>query len=247
MMKQLNAKINTFVFLQILCGIAWVLVSNYLWDAMDPLFTTVFPAIHSGLVWIGLSGIILAFASFASMAIPMMLTFIGTFMWIMSGGYRRGIGMIAFVMGIGILFGAFASHVKPLNEFDSMGYVMIARAVLALAVYFGIAAMSASQVLQWIAEDELRDPTVRIRYTHSIPLCTILPVSMLFIGYAPTMRDQFVALAVGSLVLIIFTVWTNRIRKTSWDALQLALRDAPSIADERRSRRIAYDRTTRRL
>ncbi len=246
-MQQLNKKINVFVFLQILCGIAWVIASNYLWSVLEPVFTTVFPVVHDVFYAIGLRGFFLAFAQFAVFVITMLGTIVGTVMWIMYGEYRRGIGMIALVMGIGVLFGSFASHVKPLSEFDTVGYAMIARAVLTLVVYFGIAAAVASQVLEWIAADELRDPSVKIRYSHSIPLCTILPVTHLFIGYAPTMRDQFVALAVGSLVLVAFTIWTNRMRRVAWKALGRDRRNVTPEIVGRGFPRIGYDRTTQRF
>jgi hypothetical protein len=246
-MGQLNNKINVFVFLQILCGIAWVIVSNYLWSVLEPVFTTVFPAIHDFFYAIGLRGIFLAFAQFAVFLITMLGTFVGTVMWVMSGGYRKGIGMVALVMGIGLLFGAFASHLKPMNEFDTVGYAMIARAVLTIVVYFGIAAATASQVLEWIAADELRDPSVKIRYSHSIPLCTILPVTHLFIGYAPTMREQFITLAIGSLVLIAFTIWTNRSRRMAWKALGRDRRNVTPAIGGGDFPRVGYDRTMQRF
>jgi hypothetical protein len=246
-MRQLNNKINVFVFLQILCGIAWVIASNYLWSVLDPVFTTVFTATDSFFYTIGLRGFFLAFAQFAVFAITVLGTFIGTVMWVMSGKYRRGIGMIALVMGIGLLFGSFASHMKPLSEFDTMGFAMIARAVLAIVVYFGIAAATASQVLEWIAADELRDPSVKIRYSHSIPLCTILPVTHLFIGYAPTMFEQFITLAYGSVILIAFTIWTNRSRRNSWKALGRDRRDLTPTIVGSDFPRIGYDSTTQRF
>lgn len=229
-MRNLNRQINLFVALQILCGLGWILVSNYVGNVLDP----VAHAVQTELRGIGLSGLPLAFAHFFVFVGGMLGMVVGTLIWIMSGSYRRGIGTIAFVMGVGVLFGAAARYMRPINELDTMGYLLVGRAVLVLIVYMSIAAVVASQVLEWVADKALADANVKIRLWLSIPLCTILPVAHLWIGYVETMQEQFVVLAIGSLVLVAFTAWTNRQRTHAYRLL--AARATQDDANNTRSR-----------
>ncbi len=224
-MRKLNAHINVFVGLQILFGVGWIFVTNNIADAFDSFW----PMVRMGYEALGLSDISLGLAMFATFVIGVLGSLLGIVIWLYNGEYRRGIGMIVLVMGVGVLFGAAARLMRPLNEMDSIGYLLIGRSVLVLVIYLGLAAMVASQVLEWIAADALRNSTVRIRHSRSVPLCTILPVAHLWIGYAETVTAQFVALGIGSLVLIAFTILVNRENERELRRLSANDPDAPHV------------------